>query len=351
MPGFDKSRFVTLTDEEYEDIKCGICLGVFNNPLVTQCCRQSFCFDCINQWIKNSKTCPNCRKGLTKIKLIPPPRFSSNFIEKLDIYCDYKEMGCNQGLKLGQLGQHLKSCAFNPINKCSVCSEVKVEGHNCVQKLETIVVGLKEQIESLKTRNKGLEEEVKQLTKSNTKLRANLRRKETKNTDLQKKFDEELKVKCDENQNLCSTVSRFESEIIGFKQEIESLRKEINDFNDQNKNFFADNQKLKNENKDLREYCDKYLNEKENNESLRQELAKVSEENKLINEQNINALNELQKLKEENEELRRHQLNVIFIHILNRFLIFFKCLLRSFITFKTYIKTFTLYLSKFQIVF
>jgi hypothetical protein len=91
------------------------------------------------------------------------------------------------------------------------------------------------------------------------------------------------------------------------------LHKQINDFNNQNHNFFTDNQKLKNENKELREYCDKYLNEKENNESLRQELAKVSEENKLLNEQNINALNESQKLKEENEELRKYQLNVIII--------------------------------------
>ncbi len=313
MPGFDRSRFVTLTDEEYEDIKCGICLGVLNNPLVTQCCQQSYCFDCINEWIKNSKTCPNCRKGLTKTKLIPPPRFSSNLIEKLDIYCDYKQMGCNQGLKLGQLSQHLKSCAFNPINKCSVCGEVKAEGHNCGQKLETIVVGLKEQIESLKTKNKGLEEEVKRLNKSNTKLRSELRRKNTQNMDLQNKFDKELKVKCDENQNLCSTVSQLESQTIDLKQQIESLHKQINDFNNQNHNFFTDNQKLKNENKELREYCDKYLNEKENNESLRQELAKVSEENKLLNEQNINALNESQKLKEENEELRKYQLNVIII--------------------------------------
>lgn len=64
--------------DKYEDIKkkvykinddcCPICLGSFTKPIITNCCKNCFCFDCIAislGEIKNNK-CPNCRQNITK---------------------------------------------------------------------------------------------------------------------------------------------------------------------------------------------------------------------------------------------------------------------------------------------
>lgn len=44
---------------------CSICLGIFNNPVVTSCGHR-FCWDCLNEWyLSNKHECPQCRKHLS----------------------------------------------------------------------------------------------------------------------------------------------------------------------------------------------------------------------------------------------------------------------------------------------
>ncbi len=35
MPGFDKSQFLKLSQTEENELLCGICLCILNNPVVT----------------------------------------------------------------------------------------------------------------------------------------------------------------------------------------------------------------------------------------------------------------------------------------------------------------------------
>jgi hypothetical protein len=74
MSGYDLSRFVDLSKSDSEDYSCSICHDILRHPVVTNCCLQTFCEQCINQWLETNNTCPYDRKKLNKSQLSHPPR-------------------------------------------------------------------------------------------------------------------------------------------------------------------------------------------------------------------------------------------------------------------------------------
>ena len=137
MPGFDRYRIVGSTDTELDEFTCAICLGMFNNPMVTQCCRQTYCKECIREWVSQHKTCPNDRKTLTKKGLRPVPRVMINLLENMKIKCDHEMDGCQQVIRIRDLNQHLTVCDYRPNQLCKTCGLLKesVSTHNCIEAL------------------------------------------------------------------------------------------------------------------------------------------------------------------------------------------------------------------------
>ena len=134
MPGYDKSRFVGILDEDLDEFSCGICCDIFNEPVFSPCCRQTYCKDCINHWLIEHNTCPNDRKSLTPKDLSSPPRVLINLLNKLKIKCDFHVNGCETVTSLTDLAQHKERCDFNPFRKCINCGlNGGLEGHDCVQ--------------------------------------------------------------------------------------------------------------------------------------------------------------------------------------------------------------------------
>ncbi len=74
MPGYKVERFENLSENDRGRLSCSLCQNIFCNPLVAQCCQQSFCEDCINNWLLNNNICPNDRKTMTSSGLSLPPR-------------------------------------------------------------------------------------------------------------------------------------------------------------------------------------------------------------------------------------------------------------------------------------
>ena len=72
--GLERSRFVGVSEEELDEFTCGICRQIFIDPLVTQCCRQTYCSQCINEWLSSHNTCPLDQKHLTTSQLSSSPR-------------------------------------------------------------------------------------------------------------------------------------------------------------------------------------------------------------------------------------------------------------------------------------
>ncbi len=72
MSDFDKSRFIGLTQSDCHQLSCGICLGIFNNPFETECCRKTYCKKCITTWINTNQMCPNDRRVLRTVDSLNP---------------------------------------------------------------------------------------------------------------------------------------------------------------------------------------------------------------------------------------------------------------------------------------
>lgn len=138
--GFDRSRFHFDQYEDLDEYVCGICHGILKNPLVTDCCGQTYCSNCINQWLIQSGSCPNDRRSLKKGGLRAPPIAFKNLLSNLKIKCDFELDGCKALVKLTELDSHRKCCPFRPNIKCKDCGlhREKASTHKCVQSLRLL---------------------------------------------------------------------------------------------------------------------------------------------------------------------------------------------------------------------
>ncbi|CAG2166570.1 unnamed protein product [Oppiella nova] len=166
MPGLDKSRFVDISTDDLNEFICGICMDVFENPVFSPCCRQTYCKDCITGWLKNQKTCPNDRKPLTVNLLSSPPRVLINLMNKLRIRCDFHDTGCQEVLKLCELSDHKDSCLRNPNRKCADCALPVGVGHNCIANMKLNIESINDEIRRLQRENNHLKTEADRLKRN-----------------------------------------------------------------------------------------------------------------------------------------------------------------------------------------
>lgn len=93
---------------------CSICQDVFDEPQRAPC-GHSFCKKCIQQWLKQSKTCPEDRKPFTE-KQLHYDFILANIIGDQMVACPFRVKGCEFIDKLERISSHRKSCSFNPDN-------------------------------------------------------------------------------------------------------------------------------------------------------------------------------------------------------------------------------------------
>lgn len=108
--GWDTNRFPEDPDP---DLLCCICQGVLEDAVVSPC-EHVFCSVCIKEWLKESRTCPNCRRNMNGKHLKQVIPLIKNLISRLKIFCDYKEKGCEEITTIDGLQQHLRQCNFAP---------------------------------------------------------------------------------------------------------------------------------------------------------------------------------------------------------------------------------------------
>ncbi|XP_054161186.1 E3 ubiquitin-protein ligase NRDP1-like [Oppia nitens] len=171
--GYDKKRFVISTTgapNDLDEFVCTICMDVLDDPVFShQCCRQSYCRQCIGQWLKQVPSCPNDRSPLTMDDLIGQSRAFTNLLDQLRIRCDYNANGCPETPRLADLAVHTVQCRYNPTgdSECSQCgvrqtppstmTTTTIDGaggqHNCVANLQQTVADLKSELRQLREAN------------------------------------------------------------------------------------------------------------------------------------------------------------------------------------------------------
>lgn len=107
--GYDTSRFTDLPAFLEEELTCTICYCILSKAIVTPC-GHAFCRDCIVTWFAQEKTCPVCRKVVTKI--CKPPVIVSNLLSRLRLVCSFKDRGCGEVTSLDQMDRHEATCRF-----------------------------------------------------------------------------------------------------------------------------------------------------------------------------------------------------------------------------------------------
>ena len=121
MPGIDRQRVVGKTDEELNELTCRLCQHLFDNPVVTLCCGQTYCSNCINEWLIKLNTCPNDSKKLSITQLTPAPKVLFNLLSILSIKCQFHSNGCEVVMKANKIRDHSDKCQHNPKNDCDSC--------------------------------------------------------------------------------------------------------------------------------------------------------------------------------------------------------------------------------------
>ena len=109
--------------------ECPVCLFVLRDPYNTSCCDHSFCRGCIEQ-IKTSGNpfCPLCKQKFET----HPHNWLQRALNQLEVYCTYRNKGCEWIGPLRQLDKHLNcdtdadkltnGCGFVPL-RCQACNE------------------------------------------------------------------------------------------------------------------------------------------------------------------------------------------------------------------------------------
>ncbi|CAG2106034.1 unnamed protein product [Medioppia subpectinata] len=115
---------------------------IFDCPVTTTCCLQTFCEDCINDWLQKNTTCPYDRKSLTKADLTRASRIIVNTLGRFKIRCDYWDLGCREVIKLEALPHHTLNCRYKD-TKCLKCQCVQQSGHDCIDTLRAEIEALK----------------------------------------------------------------------------------------------------------------------------------------------------------------------------------------------------------------
>lgn len=91
-----------------DTLVCPVCLEIFLEPMLVECCGNTFCLECISA-CKNM--CPFCQKktGIQKNLLV------KNIVEIMVISC-----GCGVGYKRKDKAKHLEDCVA-VLKKCKFC--------------------------------------------------------------------------------------------------------------------------------------------------------------------------------------------------------------------------------------
>ena len=103
-----------------DHLKCSICLHVLNDPHLTSCCGQHFCYSCITIALQKSRACPLCAKPFTIFRA----QNTNRQVNALRVKCTQEAAGCEWSGELRKLADHFRDSHSGYVRvQCSKCGE------------------------------------------------------------------------------------------------------------------------------------------------------------------------------------------------------------------------------------
>jgi hypothetical protein len=114
------SKCSNLAPEILDEYICHICLCLVKEPVSCSNCEEIICLKCIQQHLKNNKTCPKCQNYFSEK---PVPKKVKNILDNLTIKCPNNNKNCKVKTKYPFLiKDHLNSCPYTErIATCKGC--------------------------------------------------------------------------------------------------------------------------------------------------------------------------------------------------------------------------------------
>ena len=166
-----------------KSLECPICLRVFKDPHLTDCCGHHFCKTCILRVKESDTPCPVCQNPSFNIF---PNLEKKRVVGLTHVYCSNQHRGCKWSGELSQLEQHLSLCDY-VMSPCSygcglLLTDHELSSHGLVcpkgpfmpkdssmqhfqQNYEDIIKRMEtltKEVASVKKENKGLKQQLKQ---------------------------------------------------------------------------------------------------------------------------------------------------------------------------------------------
>ncbi|XP_074600280.1 uncharacterized protein LOC141854482 [Brevipalpus obovatus] len=195
--GFDLDRFRAPVSSV---VLCTICQNVLDDPVQSYHCKHVYCRKCITPLLTASTSstgedhgvgggggggnsgpqCPKCKKSVHSSDL-EVPKTVKNFLQNLEIKCDFAANGCSCYIKMEDLIRHRDACVFNPENSITCpnnCGAVmkrrETETHCCLSYLQSIISERDAYIDEVIEEGRETRHENRKLRSINSKLKDEL---------------------------------------------------------------------------------------------------------------------------------------------------------------------------------
>ena len=100
-----------------KDFECPLCLGLLRNPMLTSCCGQHFCAECIRTVTSLNQPCPLCKEKAFVVFL---NRHFNRQLQNLKALCNLRSNGCTWEGTVGEFGEHHRRCDYASVT-CDEC--------------------------------------------------------------------------------------------------------------------------------------------------------------------------------------------------------------------------------------
>ena len=92
------------SDEQFEHLICLICGLVVLNPLECRTCEKLFCENCVHEWLKKAKNCPN-----PYCKTYKEGSVNMSLIKWIELNCCFYVNGCLERIRYEKYFEHMNA--------------------------------------------------------------------------------------------------------------------------------------------------------------------------------------------------------------------------------------------------